>query len=160
LKASSDNAGIGSLQVYDCSYHTKGKTAKFRLQFKQNRPFAGDIPIAVGEGRFLPVAGSDNSDLLEALKTVLEAKRVPLHSPRTQDLAFSIVILGDKQNRTATGFSSDPPGDWIAAKISLPKGGDEGEVFLNLNPVLGKGEFSIKDADYGDYVLKKLAKIL
>jgi hypothetical protein len=41
----------------------------------------------------------------------------------------------------------------------LPKGGDEGEVLLNLNPVLGRGEFSIKDEDYGDYLLRQFAKV-
>jgi hypothetical protein len=45
-------------------------------------------------------------------------------------------------------------------KIFLPKGGDDGEVFLNFDAVLGKGEFSIKDSDYGDYLLRELAKVL
>jgi len=33
-------------------------------------------------------------------------------------------------------------------------------VFFNLNPVLGKGQFSIKDADYGDIVLRQLSSVL
>jgi hypothetical protein len=33
-------------------------------------------------------------------------------------------------------------------------------VFLKFNPVRRKGEFSIKDADYGDEVLRELAKVL
>ena len=37
---------------------------------------------------------------------------------------------------------------------------DEAVVFLNLNPVLGKGKFSIKDSEYGDYLLRELAKVL
>jgi len=45
-------------------------------------------------------------------------------------------------------------------KIFLPKGSDDGEVFLNINRIDGKGEFSIKDSDYGDYVLNALAKVL
>jgi hypothetical protein len=48
----------------------------------------------------------------------------------------------------------------LLVKIFLPKGGDDGEVFLNFNAVLGKGEFSIKDSDYGDYLLRELAKVL
>jgi hypothetical protein len=39
-------------------------------------------------------------------------------------------------------------------------GAGSSEVYLNLNPVLGKGEFSIKDPDYGDGVLLELAKVL
>ena len=49
--------------------------------------------------------------------------------------------------------------EWIVLKLFLPKGGDKGEVFLNLNPVLGRGEFSIKDEDYGDYLLRQFAKV-
>jgi hypothetical protein len=33
-------------------------------------------------------------------------------------------------------------------------------VFLNLNPVSGEAEFSMKDPYYGDYVLEQLAKVL
>jgi len=39
-------------------------------------------------------------------------------------------------------------------------GDGSSEVFLNLNPALGKGEFSIKDPEYGDGVLQELAKVL
>ena len=38
--------------------------------------------------------------------------------------------------------------------------GDQSEVFLNLNPTTNKGEFSIKDVDYGDVVIAELAKVL
>jgi hypothetical protein len=43
-------------------------------------------------------------------------------------------------------------------KIFVARGDREGQVFLNLNPVLKKGQFSIKDADYGDMVLAQLAQ--
>lgn len=56
------------------------------------------------------------------------------------------------------GFVVVLKGNWIAAKLFF--GGDQGEVFLNLNPALGKAEFSIKDSDYGDYVIGELAKVL
>jgi hypothetical protein len=45
-------------------------------------------------------------------------------------------------------------------KIFLGKSDGPAEVFLNFNDVLHKGEFSIKDADYGDDVLGELAKVL
>jgi len=45
-------------------------------------------------------------------------------------------------------------------KIFIGEGDQKGEVFLNLNPVLGKGQFSIKDPDYGDTVLGQLASVL
>ena len=45
-------------------------------------------------------------------------------------------------------------------KIFIGEGEEEGEVFLNLNPVIKKGQFSIKDAEYGDIVLRQLARVL
>jgi hypothetical protein len=45
-------------------------------------------------------------------------------------------------------------------KIFIGEGEQEGEVFLNLNPVLKKGQFSIKDPDYGGIVLARLAEVL
>src|SRR5262249_9779853 len=120
------------------------------------------IPVAPGEGRFLAVAGSDNSVLLQDLKKALDAKHMPGHSPRTAELAFDAVVLGQKQSRGPSGgFSSKPRGGWILIKLFFLKGrDDEAEMFLNLNPVRGKGEFSIKDSDYGDYLLREFAKVL
>jgi hypothetical protein len=45
-------------------------------------------------------------------------------------------------------------------KIFIGEGDQEGDVFLNLNPVIKKGQFSIKDPDYGDIVLARLAQVL
>ncbi|HEY6970516.1 MAG TPA: hypothetical protein VJA94_15015 [Candidatus Angelobacter sp.] len=148
-------------RLYDCTYEKAGKIARFRLEFKQTGPLEGDIPVARGEGRFLAVAGSDNTVLLQDLKKALDAQHLPGRSPRTAGLAFDAVVLGEKQSRDSSGgYSSNPAGDWILIKLFFPKGDDEAEVFLNLNPVLGKGEFSIKDSDYGDYLLKEFAKVL
>jgi hypothetical protein len=161
LKLSSGSSGTEILESYDCIYHARGKTAKFRLEFKHDQRFAAALPLGAAQGKFLAVAGSDNSALLEDLKTVLDAKKVPKNSRRISELAFDAAILGEKQSRGASGgFSANPPGDWTLIKVFLPKGADEAEMYLNLNPVLGKGEFSLKDSDYGDYLLKALAKVL
>jgi hypothetical protein len=45
-------------------------------------------------------------------------------------------------------------------KLFFGEGDGESEVFLNLNPTLRQGQFSIKDSDYGDAVLAELAKVL
>ncbi len=45
-------------------------------------------------------------------------------------------------------------------KIFIGKENQEGQVFLNLNPVIKECQFSIKDADYGDIVLAQLARVL
>ena len=33
-------------------------------------------------------------------------------------------------------------------------------MFVNFNTAIGKGQFSIKDSDYGDLVLNRLATVL
>ena len=153
--------GSGDSQLYECTYSMGGKTARFRLQFHQKGPMSGEIPMASAEGKFLAVPGSDNSVLMEDLKKALEAKEISKAHSRIAELSFDAVILGQRQSRNAAGgYSDEPPGDWTLVKVFLPKGGDDGEIFLNLNPVLGKAEFSIKDSDYGDYLLVQFAKVL
>ena len=45
-------------------------------------------------------------------------------------------------------------------KIFIGKGDQEGQVFLNLNPVSRRGQFSIKDPEYGDIMVARLAEVL
>jgi len=45
-------------------------------------------------------------------------------------------------------------------KIFIGEGDQEGEVFLNFNLAIRKGQLSMKDPDYGDLVLRELAKVL
>jgi hypothetical protein len=98
---------------------------------------------------------------MEDLMKALDAKQVPASSPRVSDLAFGAVLLGVTQSKDPSGgFSDKPKGDWETIKVFLPRGGDDAEFFLNINPVAGKAEFSIKDSDYGDYVVAQLAKVL
>jgi hypothetical protein len=160
LGPSSDHRNSPNARFYDCSYQSRGRTARFRIQLSYGA-LHGDIPMAFGEGKFVSVPGSDNEMLLEDLMQALEAKRMPMGVARVRDLPFNLVVLGENLSKIPGGGLSDKPrGDWISTKIFLPKDGDDGEVFLHLNPVLGKGEFSIKDSDYGDFVLQELAKVL
>ena len=161
MKPSSASGASGGLLVYECTYEARGRTARFKFAYKETKSLAGKFPVAMGEGKFIAEAGSQNSALLEDLKKALDAKQIPHNSPRVAELAFDAVTLGEKQSRDSKGgYSSTPPGDWVAMKLFFPKGQDEAEVFLNFNPVLGKGEFSIKDSDYGDYLLREFAKVL
>lgn len=147
---------------YDCVYKAGGKTAEFRLEWKQKGAMTADdaFPVASAEGRFVAVAGSDNEVLLTDLKKALDAKTIPVSQVKVAEVP-SAVLMGQHQSRSSSDeFFTNPPGDWILLKLFLPKDGDDGEVFLNLNPVLGKAEFSIKDSDYGDYLLKELAQVL
>ena len=148
-------------QLFDCTFTSRGQTAQFQLEFKQG-PASGDgFRMAAAEGRFISMPDSINTVLLEELRKALDAKHMPSNVQRESELAFRAVVLGQKQSRSPDGgYSNNPPGDWVLVELFLPRDGDDGEVFLNFNPVLGKAEFSIKDSDYGDYVLGELAKVL
>ena len=146
-------------------YTSQGKTAKFRVELGPAKTVdanaAQDFPMKTGEGRFVAEAGSDASVLLLDLKKALEAKVSPSKIQRLKSLPFTYVNLGDGLSQASRGgFNAKPPGDWTAIKIFIGGGEEEAEVFLNVNPAMRKGQFSIKDADYGDLLLAQLAKVL
>jgi hypothetical protein len=146
-------------QRFDCTFTAEGKSAHFQFDVT-SREASGDPPIAVTSGRIIAVPGSDASVFLHRLQKTLEAKNFPARSARVKELPFTAAILGTTQSHSADGgFFTNPPGNWTAMKIFLGKDGSI-EVFLNFNAVLHKGEFSIKDPDYGDDVLRELAKVL
>jgi hypothetical protein len=150
----------GAFQKYDCTFAAEGKTARFQFEVN-SRPTSGEPPIAFGSGKFISVAGSDASVFLRKLQKALEAKTLPVQPKRVAELPFTAAILGTNQSHSKDGgFFTKPPGHWTAMKIFIGKKDDPAEVFLNFNTALHKGEFSIKDPDYGDEVLKELAKVL
>jgi len=159
--SNSQPASSPTTRTYERRYIARGKTSKFQLELSYGQLHdGGGFKVASGEGRFIAVPGSENAVLMQDLKSALLAKHVPGKVIRSRELRFDAVVLGEKQSENAGGgFSDKLPGDCIVLKLFLPKGGDEGEVFLNLNPVLSRGEFSIKDEDYGDYLLRQFAKV-
>ena len=115
--------------------------------------------MSFGKGRFLAEPGSKPESFLADLEKVLEAKKLPMKASRSVTLPFEYVILGEKQSRSKDGsFSDSPSGDWTSMKLFL--GDDQGEVYVNFSPMLNKAEFSIKDEDYGDFVIAELSKVL
>jgi hypothetical protein len=158
------HGGNGTSQ-WLATYSSQSKVARFKIEFG----VANDLPdkeskefhIQSGEGRFVAQPGSDASVLLVELKRALHAKRIPSKVRRLPSLSFDFVILGEHQSREADGgFSPKPQGDWSAIKIFLGEAESESELFLNINPVIRKGEFSMKDPDYGDPALAALAGVL
>ena len=147
------------------TYQGQGKTARFRIELAKADSLddaeSRSFDIKSGQGRLVAEPGSDASALLKELRTALEAKSLPAKVRRVSTLPFTFVTFGQHQSQaTDGGFSSNPPGNWTPMKIFIGEGEQEGEVFLNLNPVLSKGQFSIKDPDYGDIVLRQLASVL
>ena len=151
--ATSDNA-----KRYQAAYVADGKTARFDIELTMTKA-SGQIPVAFTKGKFIAVPNSDASALLVALQKTLQAKSIPSNTVRVAELPFSAAILGDHVSHSPNGgFAVKPPGNWTSTKLFLGDGSLE--VYLNLNPVLGKGEFAIKDQGYGDGVLQELAKVL
>ena len=141
------------------THKSKGHLAVFRVELDRTTKSSGaPMPMAFGKGRFLAEPGSDSTALIQSLKKALQAKALPAKPRRVTELPFEYAVLGRGDHREPDGsFDSTKKGTWIALKLFF---GDKGEVFLNLNPVTGKGEFSIKDSDYGNYVVSRLAQVL
>jgi hypothetical protein len=147
-------SSAAAIQGWMATYAKGGRLAKFRIELKR----ASD---GTGEGAFVTEPGSDNSVLIADLKKALEAKHVPSRIRRLNRLRFTYVVFGVNQSQIeGGGFTSKPAGNWIAVKIFFPVGGDDSEVFLNLNPVSGTAQFSEKDVDYGDDLLARLSAVL
>ena len=154
-----DPGNVAGSQKYAATYRAEGKMARFDFEVSTEHS-SEPSGFAFGHGKFLAVSGSDASVLLRNLKLTLEAKEVPKRTRRVAELPFTLAILGTQESHSPDGgFFAEPSGNWTAMKIFLGKDG-EWEVFLDFNPVLRKGEFSIKDPDYGDGVLRELAKVL
>jgi hypothetical protein len=158
-------AAPGSSTAWIGTYSSQGKIARFRFELgpaKSTDYPIKDFPVTSGKGRFISVTGSDASVLLSDLKKALEARKLPTKITRVAELPFAYVTLGEHQSQASSdgGFRDKPRGNWTLAKIFIGEGEQECEFFLNLNPVIKKGQFSIKDPDYGDEIVAQLAKVL
>lgn len=147
----------GNASLYHATYRAEGKVARFDFELDSKPPSADGL----GFGRFIAVPGSDSSVLLRNLKTTLAAKKQPATGARVSDLPFAFVLIGnDLSHADDGGMSPEPRGHWSAMKLFIGHEKDEAEVFLNFNTSLHKAEFSIKDEEYGDTLLRYLAKVL
>jgi hypothetical protein len=156
-----------SSQQWLATYTSQGKTAKFRIELSAPKPMSDEesrkfgINIESGKGRLIAELGSDASLLLIDLKKALEAKTLPSRVQRVAAVPFTYVSFGNNQSQAlGGGFNAKPAGHWTPMKIFIGEGKQEGQVFVNLNPVIKKGQFSIKDPDYGDIILAQLAQVL
>ena len=144
------------------TYTSGGKVSKFIIEIGPAKAFnEKDFQMSSGSGKFLSQSGSEPGVFLANSAKALQAKKVPTNVHRVEIVPFDYVILGQHQSRSSDGgFGDSPNGNWTAMKIFLGEGENVGEVFLNFNLAMGKAEFSIKDSDYGDFVISQLAKVL
>ncbi|HTE19576.1 MAG TPA: hypothetical protein VK689_14505, partial [Armatimonadota bacterium] len=154
----------GNLREWLATHEKNGKTARFRIRLAMVDEPKGDLPIAFTRGTFLPETGSESTALLADLATALGASSTHEPAAKKTKLEFTAAILGRHQSKgagkdiQAGGFTSEPPGPWIVTKVFLNDG--ESEVYLNIDLEHGVGEFAVKDTEYGDGVLKELARVL
>jgi hypothetical protein len=161
-------SGDGST-LWLATYAAQGKVAKFRIELDSAKPedsgnsVSSPFKFRVGKGAILAEPGSDANVLLADLKRALGASNLPTRVQRSSSLPFACGILGQNESRVpGDGFSRKPTGNWIVMKIfiSSSSGDEEEEMYLNINPVIRKAEFSEKDSSYGDRLLAKLATVL
>ena len=143
--------------MFHATYRAEEKVARFDFELNVKRPSADGLEF----GRFIAVPGSDSSVLLRNLKTTLAAKKIPAAVVRVPELPFAFILLGnDMSHAPDGGMSPEPRGHWTTLKLFIGHEKDDSEMFLNFNATLHKGEFSIKDEEYGDTLLRYLAKVL
>ena len=115
--------GQNGSHSFEATYESRGKRAKFAIEFGPTRTVESkdpkDFPIGTGVGRFVAEPGSDAAVLLSNLQKALEAKAIPAKIQRVQALQFTFVSLGDNLSQApGGGFNANPPGGWTAIKIS------------------------------------------
>ncbi|HSR66857.1 MAG TPA: hypothetical protein VLU25_02855 [Acidobacteriota bacterium] len=163
-EVASKEASGGTLKTWRAVSRSTGEESfAFRLEMLL-KPLQGEIPMAFSQGAIIREPDADGRDFLKEIARAIEAEAdIPSHPERVDRLEFSTAILGTSLRRNvgddlvAGRFTSTKPGDWIVFKLFL--GEEEAEVYLNINPVSGEGEFAPKDTDYGPAVLRELAKV-
>jgi hypothetical protein len=161
-EVSSQKVDGGDEVTWLATHDSKAGAARFKIRMTLKKP-SGDPPMVFSKGSFLREKDSEPAEFLRQIAKALEAQGSGTGNPKVDVLDFTVALLGQRLSRGsgpdqfAGGFTSEPPGDWIATKVFVADG--EGEFFLNLNPKAGIGEISVKDSDYGDIVLRELARV-
>jgi hypothetical protein len=145
-------------QLEPGTYEEKNTKATFIIEIQ--KPSTSSEKISFTKGAIRRVAGSQPDLFMKSLSIALGGKgKIPI-TKRVNRLPLELAVLGIKQSRVSHdgGFTSKPAGDWIVLKAFLANG--DGEVYLNLNPEKGVGEFSLKDEGYAEVVLREVASVL
>ena len=155
--------GVGSAWI--ATYSAEGHTAEFIIEFDPPRTNSkpNDFPLHTGDGHFYAVNGSDPASILSKLAVELQTNNKTAVPAHVSSLPFTYAVLGEhKSKRGAGGFTGSPAGGWTAMKlfVGADTDEDEGEFFLNFNPLTHEAEFAVKDPDYGDIVFRHLATVL
>jgi hypothetical protein len=138
--------GKGQYELWLCTYTPqKGPAEKFQIHmFKR-----------VEKGVFVALPNTTCPAFVRDLGKVLDAKHPPKQLPHESQLPFDAIMLGEHLSRQKNGaLSNRPPGPWTDYKMFF--GDDEAEMFMDVDPRSHRAQFSLKDSDYGDYLVSQL----
>ncbi|MEO8361853.1 MAG: HEAT repeat domain-containing protein [Vicinamibacteria bacterium] len=141
------------------THKLEGKVARFRIELEPE-PRGATAPAFVSCS-LSREPDSVGSALLSSLAKALGGA-VPPSGPGLIGVNAPAVFLGRNLSRGGKGnlvaglFGTEPAGSWISTKLTF----EDGEVFLNLDPAAGYGEFSLKDVAYARGVLSVLGRVL
>lgn len=127
------------------------------------KPFDPDQGIVYCSGAFVSQEGSNASELLNRIAATGGMDYEGPSAQRVDTLPFTAALIGTglsraKKGMVAGSFQTEPPGNWIASKVFVADG--EGEFYMNLNSVKGKGEIEITEPRFAPATVKVLAKVL
>jgi hypothetical protein len=149
-------------EAWVARYTTATSVTQFEIHLQKAEPTEGS-PFAPGAVVFRRAPGTGADAFLADLSRALGLSRVPLSGDPVDELACDASFMGSRLTRgdgpdvIAGAFTTTPEGDWIVAKIFFAHG--EGEVFLALNPVTGRGEFLSKDPAVSTPVVQELGRL-
>jgi hypothetical protein len=144
---------------------TRDSSAVFDFAMRMPTPSeTHDSPVPMVRGKLRRVRSAHGQPLIEAIAHAFAADSVPRAVEKVDSLTITVGVLGTQLAHQsgasiyAGEFTSDTPGDWIAAKLFLGDG--ETEVFLAINPHTGEAQLFTKDPEYANAVVQEFARIL
>jgi len=143
--------------VWELSYRDANGESRLRVRPRM-RPVPDSVQFVASTWTLYPVQGYSTRALLGALARAHgNPIAFKLGSP-VDSMRLDVVLLAVDAMRYADGaFGGAGKGNWIEGKLIFAD--DEGEVYLNLNPTLGRAEFGVKDAEYGPVVLREISRL-
>ena len=132
---------------YDGEYTAGGETARFQIELGGQ-----------GQGAFIGAANSHPKTFVMELCRLLEAVSCPaVPEKRETRLAFNYTELAHAASRDDTKLA----GSWRYVRIFFGEDEDsEIELLVKLSAKDGLGEFRERNADAGDALMRRLAKVL
>ena len=152
----------GRSHAWRARYGATPGEAEFEIHILASEPVGGS-PFAHGSVLIRRGSGSTAGAFVSDLARALGLSQVPSPNAPANEVECDASFMGSHLSRgsgpdvIAGSFTTTPPGDWIVAKVFFADG--DGEVFLALNPVIGRGEFLLKDPESSEPVVRELGRL-